>query len=214
MKIDLWRKEMRILVLVTCVIFVFMPVAFAGSPLMGDELNSNTVFDLSIMGPPLATKEQCLQYLFSRNPFPAITVSAEELVDDFYTEATDEGIRPDVAFAQALNETGNFKYGGDVIPLQNNYCGLGTVGDGGQGAWFISAQIGVRAQVQHLLGYASTEPPKKEIVDPRYNLLKCSKNFGGAKTWTDLNGKWAVPGTNYGQKILKIHAKIMREKTD
>jgi len=204
---------MRIIVLVAIVLFAFMPVAFAGSALMGDDLNSNMVFDLSIMGPPLATKEQCLQYLLSKNPFPALTVSAEELVDDFYTEATDEGIRPDVAFAQALNETGNFKYGGDVMPLQNNYCGLGTVGDGGRGAWFISAQIGVRAQVQHLLGYASTEPPKKEIVDPRYNILKFSKSFGGAKTWTELNGKWAVPGTTYGQKILKIHAKILQEKT-
>ena len=203
---------MRIMALVVIFIVVFTPMALAGSPLMGDELNSNTVFDLSIKGPPLATKEQCLQHLLSKNPFPAITVSAEELVNYFYTEAMDEGIRPDIVFAQALYETGYFKYGGDVMPLQNNYCGLGTIGDGGRGAWFFSAEIGVRAQVQHLLGYVSTEPPKKEIVDPRYNLLKSSKNFGGAKTWTELNGKWAVPGRNYGQKILKLHEKIMREK--
>ncbi|MBP2662603.1 MAG: Mannosyl-glycoprotein endo-beta-N-acetylglucosamidase [Firmicutes bacterium] len=204
---------MRIMALVAIFIVVFMPVALAGPLLMGDELNSDTVFDLSIMGPPLATKQQCLQHLFSKNPFPALTVSAEELVNYFYTEAMDEGIRPDVAFAQALHETGYFKYGGDVVPLQNNYCGLGTIGNGGRGAWFFSAQIGVRAQIQHLLGYTSTELPKKEIVDPRYNLLKNSKNFGVAKTWTELNGKWAVPGTTYGQKILKIHENIMREKT-
>lgn len=203
---------MRIMALVAIFIVVIMPVAFAGPALMGDELDSNTVFDLSIMGPPLATQQQCLQHLFSKNPFPALTVSANELVNYFYIEAMDEGIRPDVAFAQALHETGYFKYGGDVVPLQNNYCGLGTSGDGEQGAWFFSAQVGVRAQIQHLLGYASTEPPKKEIVDPRYNLLKNSKNFGRAKTWTELNGKWAVPGSRYGQKILKIHESIMREK--
>jgi hypothetical protein len=61
------------------------------------------------------------------------------------------------------------------------------------------------------LAYTSTKPPKKEIVDPRYELLKFSKNFGGVRTWTELNGKWAVPGINYGQKILKIHEKIMQE---
>lgn len=204
---------MRIMALAVVFVFAFMPRVFAGPLLMGDELNT-TLFDLSIMGPPLATKQQCLQHLFSKNPFPALTVSAEELVNYFYTEAMDEGIRPDLVFAQALHETGYFKYGGDVVPLQNNYCGLGTTGDGGRGAWFSSAQIGVRAQVQHLLGYASTKPPQKEIVDPRYNFIKGSKNFGSVKTWTELNGKWAVPGTGYGQKILQIHENIMQEKID
>lgn len=203
---------MRIIALVVGFILVTMPVTIAGARLTGDELNTGTVFDLSIMGPPLATKQQCLQHLLSKNPFPVLTVSAEELINYFYTEGMEEGIRPDVAFAQALHETGYFRYGGDVVPLQNNYCGLGTIGTGVRGAWFVSAQMGVRAQVQHLLGYSSVETPKKEIVDPRYGLLKNSKNFGAAKTWTDLNGKWAVPGATYGQKILKIHERIMHEK--
>lgn len=201
---------MRVFALVLILLFQ-VSATFAGTDVKGDELNSNTMFDLSIMGPPLAMKEQCVQYLLKNNPFPAITVSPEELVTIFYDEAIDEGIRPDIVFAQALLETGYFKFGGDVVPLQNNYCGLGTTGNGRGGAWFFSAQIGVRAQVQHLLGYASNLPPKKEIVDPRYRLLKSSKNFGRIKTWTELNGKWAVPGNNYGQKILKIHEKIMLE---
>lgn len=202
---------MRIIALVFICMLLIVPVTLARSDIKGDELNTSTVFDLSIAGPPLATKEQCVQYLLRNNPFPAITVSPEELVTIFYKEAIDEGIRPDIVFAQALLETGYFKFGGDVVPLQNNYCGLGTTGNGRGGAWFFSAQIGVRAQVQHLLGYSSTILPKKEIVDPRYTLLKNSPNFGGVKTWTELNGKWAVPGNNYGQKILKIHEKIMRE---
>lgn len=202
---------MRVFALVLIGMLFQVAVAFAVTDVKGDELNSNTMFDLSIMGPPLAMKEQCVQYLLRNNPLPAITVSPEELITIFYNEAIDEGIRPDIVFAQALLETGYFKFGGDVVPLQNNFCGLGTTGNGRAGAWFFSAQIGVRAQVQHLLGYASTLPPKKEIVDPRYMLLKNSKNFGSVKTWTELNGKWAVPGNNYGQKILKIHEKIMLE---
>lgn len=167
--------------------------------------------DITIFGVPLATKEQCVKHLVRRNPFPLLTVSPETLVDYFYQEAMNEGIRPDIAFAQALHETGYFRYGGDVIPIQNNYSGLGTTGGGVKGAWFPTAQIGVRAQIQHLLAYASQRTPKLEVVDPRYELVKTTGNFGKANTWTDLNGKWAVPGKTYGQMVLTIHQKILEE---
>jgi len=190
---------------------------WASEPLLqsfpGKEyLKTKAFFDLTIMGAPIATKEQCVKYLFKRNPFPAIAITPKELVDYYYEEGMAEGIRPDVAFAQALHETGNFRYGGDVISFQNNYCGLGTTGNGVKGAWFPTPQIGVRAQIQHLLAYTTKRPPVQTIVDPRYELLKKTNKFGQSYTWTDLNGKWAVPGKTYGQMILKIHENIMLEK--
>ncbi|MDU4962363.1 MAG: glucosaminidase domain-containing protein [Sporomusaceae bacterium] len=172
-------------------------------------LRSEHFFALTILGKPLATPEQCLSYLLRRNPLPLISVSPRRLVELFYQEALREGVRPDLAFAQALHETGNFAYGGDVIPLQNNYCGLGTTGGGVKGAWFASAEIGVRAQIQHLLAYSTRRPPSLPIVDPRYELVKKSASFGRAVSWTDLNGKWAVPGRTYGQKIQAIHEAIL-----
>lgn len=175
-------------------------------------LKSGVVADFTIMGSSIATKEQCVNYLLKRNPLPLITITPKQLVDYYYLEAGLEGVRPDIAFAQALHETGNFRYGGDVIPLQNNYCGLGTTGNSVKGAWFESAQIGVRAQIQHLLAYTTKRPPIMSIVDPRYNLVKSTDKFGKSFTWTDLNGKWAVPGKTYGQMILKIHEKILTEK--
>jgi hypothetical protein len=181
-------------------------------PVKKDYLQGQIVFDLTIMGSPIATKEQCVKYLLKRNPFPLISTTPKQLVDYYYLEGGIEGIRPDLAFAQALHETGNFRYGGDVIPWQNNYCGLGTTGNGVKGAWFPSAEIGVRAQIQHLLAYTTTRPPVMEIVDPRYTLVKSTEKFGQALTWTDLNGKWAVPGKTYGQMILKIHENILMEK--
>lgn len=174
-----------------------------------DFLQAAEPIDLSIMGPPLATQEQCLNYLLKRNPFPFLTTAPKQLIKHFYTEALREGVRPDIAFAQALHETGNFRYGGDVVALQNNYCGLGTTGGGVRGAWFPNAQIGVRAQIQHLLAYSTKRPPRLPVVDPRYELVKKLDNFGREVTWTDLNGKWAVPGKTYGQKILKIHQQIL-----
>ena len=174
-----------------------------------DKLDLHYVFDLTIMGAPMATKEQCLQYLLKRNKNPRLTVKPEELIEYFYIEGMLEGIRPDVAFAQSLHETGNFAYGGDVIPIQNNFCGLGTTGGGVKGAFFPNAQIGVRAQIQHLLAYCSVRPPSVELVDPRYDLLKKTDKFGKSRTWISLNGKWAVPGRTYGQKILQIHQSIL-----
>lgn len=198
-------------------IFLFLPccsaLAIDGYPAVDEEyLDNGSFFDLTIIGPPLATEEQCVKYLLRRNPMPLITVELRQLVQYYYAEGLSEGIRPDVAFAQAVHETGHFRYGGDVVPLQNNYCGLGTTGGGVKGAWFTSAQIGVRAQIQHLLGYSATRPPQKAVVDPRYELLKTTGKFGQAVTWTDLNGRWAVPGETYGQMILKIHQRILTEK--
>jgi len=167
--------------------------------------------DYFIMGNAVATKEQCVRYLLKNNPSPAIMVSPEQLVEYYYEEASREGVKPDVAFAQALHETGYFRYGGSVVAEQNNFCGLGTVGGGVRGAWFSSSQMGVRAHIQHILAYSSTKLPSTHIVDPRYRLVTTTRNFGQARMWTDLNGRWAVPGYGYGEKILKIHNDILEE---
>jgi cell wall hydrolase/autolysin len=168
-------------------------------------------YDTAIIGTPLASQEQCVSYLLSVNPHPAISVSPRELVAYYYEEGAREGIRPDVAFAQALKETGFFRYGGTVTPDQNNYCGLGTTSTEIKGAYFATSQIGVRAHIQHLLAYASTRRPVRPVVDPRYNLVR---NVYGTITlgnWQDLNGRWAVPGDSYGQSILSMFRAILRK---
>ncbi|MGF3102832.1 N-acetylmuramoyl-L-alanine amidase [Rossellomorea sp. DUT-2] len=112
------------------------------------------------------------------------------------------GIRGDVAYAQAIHETNYFRFTGQVKPNQNNYAGIGTTGPGNDGASFKTPEEGVLAHIQHLYAYASTNPiPQgQSLVDPRFSLV----TRGSAKNWTDLNGKWAVPGTTYGQSILSI----------
>ena len=168
-------------------------------------------YDTAIIGTPLASQEQCVSYLLSVNPHPAISVSPRELVAYYYEEGAREGIRPDVAFAQALKETGFFRYGGTVTPDQNNYCGLGTTSTEIKGAYFATSQIGVRAHIQNLLAYASTRRPVRTVVDQRYNLVR---NVYGTITlgnWQDLNGRWAVPGDSYGQSILSMFRAILRK---
>ncbi|MCR5833359.1 MAG: glucosaminidase domain-containing protein [Selenomonadaceae bacterium] len=165
--------------------------------------------DTSIIGTPMATQEQCVRYLLQNNPNPDLSVSPEEIVAYYYEEGRREGIRPDVAFAQALKETGFFRYGGDVIPEQNNYCGLGTTGGGVKGAFFNTARLGVRAHIQHLLSYTSTRRPTTPVVDPRYGLVRETYGTRTLATWQDLNGRWAVPGRYYGQEILSMFKAIL-----
>ena len=168
-------------------------------------------YDTAIIGTPLASQQQCVDYLLSMNPNPEISVSPNELVAYYYEEGTREGIRPDVAFAQALKETGFFRYGGTVTPDQNNYCGLGTTSTEVKGAYFATSRLGVRAHIQHLLAYASTRQPVRPVVDPRYDLVRNVYGDSTLGDWQDLNGRWAVPGDSYGQSILSMFRAILRE---
>ena len=165
--------------------------------------------DDAIVGTPLASQEQCVRYLLSVNPYPNISVTPQELVSYYYEEGKREGIRPDVAFAQALKETGFFRYGGTVTPDQNNYCGLGTTSASVKGAYFSTSQLGVRAHIQHLLAYVSTRSPAVPVVDPRYKLVRSSYGANTIGRWADLNGRWAVPGNSYGQSILSMFHAIL-----
>ena len=170
-------------------------------PTSSDEMN--------IMGSPVATREQCVRYLLKNNPNPLLNTTPEELVNFYYEEASLEGIRPDIAFAQALKETGFFSYGGTVIPAQNNYCGLGTTSATVKGAFFESPRVGVRAHIQHLLAYVSTKNPATPVVDPRYSLVRGVYGSNTLNQWQDLNGRWAVPGVGYGQSILDYYHAIL-----
>ena len=109
-------------------------------------------------------------------------------------------MRAEVLFAQAMWETGWLQFGGDVKASQCNFGGLGATGGGAQGATFANVRTGLRAQVQHLKAYASTASLKNTCVDPRFSYV----TRGCAPNLEDLNGKWAVPGDNYGQNIRAI----------
>ena len=156
-----------------------------------------------IMGYPVLTAEQLAAFLLSKNSTPKISCSAITLARFFIDEGIKEGVRGDIAFCQSIQETGWFRYGGQVLPEQNNYAGIGAVNNSpvGAGAWFETPLIGVRAQVHHLKAYASRSPLAQENASPRFHLV----TRGIAPCWEDLNGRWAVPGTSYGQSILKIY---------
>lgn len=122
------------------------------------------------------------------------------------------GIRGDIAFAQAMHETDYLRFTGIVQPDQNNFAGIGATGPDNPGASFATPKEGVLAHLQHLFAYASTDalPDEYPLVDPRFDLV----TRGSAPNWTDLNGKWAVPGDNYGQSILNIYERMIHSSIE
>lgn len=164
--------------------------------------------EITINGEAEITKEQAAMYIRQNNPNVKLACTIEKLVEYYWQEASREGLRADLALCQAITETGFFKYGGDVVHNQNNFCGLGTTGGGVRGASFKTPQLGVRAHIQHLLAYCRKERPKTSVVDPRYDLahnLRVSR--GVIDKWYGLNGTWAM-GAEYCEKIMYHYARM------
>jgi flagellum-specific peptidoglycan hydrolase FlgJ len=140
------------------------------------------------------------------------TVSIDQLARYYVEEGGDEGVAGDLAFAQAVLETGSFSWPGhgQVRAGQNNFAGIGAC-DGGTCtvATFRSARIGVRAQVQHLRAYADPTVTVARLAhpleSPRFHLVTPK---GKAPTWERMgNGNWATD-PNYSTKVLKLYASM------
>ncbi len=174
----------------------------------GMELPANYK-QISIFGDAVATKGQAVNLIKQNNPKVKLECDVEEIVAFYWAEAQREGVRPDIALAQALVETGYFGFGGTVKPKQNNFCGLGTTGKKVKGAKFKTPELGVRAHIQHLLAYSAKKKPSTKIVDPRYELAHAIRSERGfVDKWSGLQGTWAM-GSNYCEKIMVIYQAML-----
>lgn len=130
----------------------------------------------------------------------------------FYEEATAEGVRAEVAFTQCMKETGFLKYGGDVLPNQYNFAGIGATG-AVHGASFSNVRMGVRAQIQHLKAYGSISPLTNPCVDPRFNLVK--RGSAQYVEWLGIkenpNGYGWATSKNYGHDIVSMVNSLLRK---
>ena len=165
-----------------------------------------------VMGKATTTPAQQAGWFATAKRQPKLDVSVVDLATMFVEEGAREGVRGDIAFAQAIVETGYFGFSPSVPPELHNYSGLGATGGGVKGAGFPDARTGVRAQVQHLRAYAdpslrSAADLNAPLVDPRFRFLvpnpktvPCWEQFGG--------GVWAADPTGYGPRVLALHVKI------
>jgi hypothetical protein len=146
-----------------------------------------------IMGRGATTEEQLLAFMTSLNP--DATLPYQDLPSIYREEASIEGVNYDIAFSQMLVETNELN---DAQKLaQNNFGGIGSATGGPEGSSFPTARIGVRAHIQHLKAYGSTEPLVLPLVDPRFDFVP----RGIAPLVPMLTGRWNGE-PNYGEDIM------------
>ena len=166
----------------------------------------------SILGAPLVTKED-LQRDFNKrvgSAYPAVyaekgAATGTDFVNQLWQAAIDEGVRPELLYAQVMIETGNLRFDGDVLPEQCNFGGMGATGKGERGLSFDTVLKGLRAQALHLRAYAGYEPltvdpSKARDVDPRYGAWILTRK---ANIIRKLAGTWAMD-KNYAVKLVRV----------
>jgi hypothetical protein len=158
-----------------------------------------------IMGRGVMSPGQLVSFFMENNP-DADEVKVARLAALYIEESAVEGVNADVAFVQMCLETGFLRFGGLVSPEQNNFCGLGATGPGVPGLFFPDERTGVRAHIQHLKGYGSTEPLVGEQVDPRYTYISPKGKSPGI---AGLAGTWAAD-PQYAVKLTDLLEGLFR----
>ena len=166
----------------------------------------------SVLGAPIVSKED-LQRDFNKrvgSAYPAVyaekgAATGTDFVNQLWQAAIDEGVRPELLYAQVMVETGNLRFGGAVLPEQCNFGGMGATGNGERGLSFDTVLKGLRAQALHLRAYAGYEPltvdpSKARDVDPRYGAWILAKK---ANIIRKLAGSWATD-KNYAVKLVRV----------
>lgn len=170
-----------------------------------------------IMGKPVATVEQMLAHIRKKNP--NVPQSVIDMIPFYLSEGNAEGVAGDVAFAQSCIETGNFVFPESTCAVtldQNNFAMMGVVTTFAKGLSFDTPQLGIRAQIQHLKAYASTDALNGECIDPRFKYV--TRGSAPYVEWLGMQenpqGKGWASAKGYGSSILRVLNEVRSIKVE
>jgi len=164
----------------------------------------HVILSEKIIGQGYVSKKGAISYILSQNPTVNYQL-LDNLIDIYIEEAAFEGINHDIAIAQMLYATNYLRN----KMLSHNYAGLSTSETMWDGR-FPNLRTGVRAHIQHLKGYGSVQPPRNQIVDPRYYLL--GNMQGKVKNLSQLCELWSHYNSYKNNIIRKLYG--MYQYTD
>ena len=171
-----------------------------------------------IMGPATLSAAQMMAWYNAQGYRPRLSagVTVTQLAQMFIQEGSDEGVRGDFAFAQAIIESGGFS----AAPA-NNYSGLGWCDSCSRGTSFPTPRDGIRAQIQLLLNYANPYSRASQLHHPPSpywwdsDPVKAARYFdtyfakGWAPTWSDMgHGNWATD-PKYAGKVIGVYRRMV-----
>jgi hypothetical protein len=210
-----------VVVAIVCAVAGFaLPVAPASA--------AGTSTQTPVMGPNLLTADQLIKWYNAKHygpaRLPALNNDVHALAQLFLDEGGLDGVRGDMAFVQAVLETGGFSYpdSGQIRPEFNNYGGINANDGRRKGTTcaeevfdapqktrcFDTPQIGVRANIHLLRSYAD---PLVAGMTGRVRTAPADR-IGIAPIWEYFGGNsptgkliWAS-APDYGLRIIALYS--------
>lgn len=130
---------------------------------------------------------------------PRLGTAIDDLIALYLSEGTAEGVRGDLALAQAVLETGYFTSADTAI---NNYAGIGHFDGEASGSGFRDPLVGVRAHIQLLKKFAIGNDTSLAHDDV------APEAGASAATWGALAGTWASAG-NYWSSLSAVYDSML-----
>lgn len=189
-----------------------------------------------ILGAASGTTDQAIAWIAPRSAAEYPPSDVATIVDAYRQIGESVGLDWFLAIAQMVHETGSLTSWWSGRPRRNP-AGIGVTGrmqegtpdapPAGAWAWDDSIQRwregvsfvtwtghSVPAHLGRLLAYAlrddQTNQAQLELINYALSYRGLPSSYRGvARVITDLNGRWAVPGTDYGQQITDL-ARRMR----
>ena len=173
---------------------------------------------MPVMGDTWLTAGQLAAWYRSTGAVPKLApgTTIDDIARLYVIEGNAEHVRGDVAFAQAIVETGSF-----TVAAGNNYSGIGVCDSCKGGYAFATPLDGVRAQIQLLRNYADPDSRARLLANlpsPALygsNAEKAASLYdtfflkGKAPLWNQMGGgNWATDPT-YAGKVMQVFAQMV-----
>lgn len=161
---------------------------------------------LTILGPAQITPAELSAWATRTAPGPPRVASWGELASLYLDEGAAAGVRGDVAFVQAVIETGWFTNQGSSY---YNFAGIGHCDSCANGFAYPDVRTGVRAQAQLLRFYADSTASIAALDRPAaISWLDEAYAKGCCVSWFGLTGKWAT-ALHYGSTVLGLYEQAL-----
>lgn len=159
----------------------------------------------TILGPSVLDSADLVAWYRTFYPVDPPVAPITDIIDAYLAVGAEEGVTGDIAFAQAILETGGFRSG---HAQGYNFAGIGAYDRCAPtcGFRFDDLESGVRAHIQLLRAYADpglttaqlAAPPNPRVAPEGVGVRGCCQR------WTALTGVWASD-QQYDRKVLGIY---------
>ena len=160
----------------------------------------------TIFGSSLLSAPQIAAWYASTGAVAHTTIPLAKLIKDYMKAGRVTGVRPDIAFAQSMDETAYFSFPafGQDPPGYNNFAGIGACNKCKHGWSFPNAMAGALAQDTLLESYAT--PVQLSSADE--GQTESAGVAGCCSTWISIGGIWST-NPSYGFEILAIYNEML-----